>query len=144
MQWHYLNGTGDFKTDEIKALRDEADMIIINPPFSLFREFLAWIVEVDKPFSIIGNMNAITCKDIFSLIKNNEAGLGATINSGDREFRVPESYSLEAAGFRIDDEGNKYIRVKGIRWFTNIDHGRRHQPLQLMTMAENLKFNKKI
>ncbi len=144
LQWHYLNGTGDFKTDEIKALQDEVDIIITNPPFSLFREFLAWIVEADKQFSIIGNMNAITCKDIFSLIKNNEAWLGATINSGDREFRVPENYPLEAAGFRIDDEGNKYLRVKGIRWFTNIDYGRRHQPLQLMTMAENFKFNKKI
>ncbi len=144
MQYQYLSGTGDFKTDEIKALRDEADMIITNPPFSLFREFLAWIIEVNKKFTIIGNMNAITYKDVFPLIKNNEVWLGATISSGDREFRVPDSYPLEAAGTRIDDEGNKYIRVKGVRWFTNIDHGRRHEPLQLMTMADNLKFNKKI
>lgn len=144
LQWQYLNGTGDFKTDEIKALRDEADMIITNPPFSLFREFLAWIVEANKKFTIIGNMNAITYKDVFPLIKNNEVWLGATISSGDREFRVPDSYPLEAAGTRIDDEGNKYIRVKGVRWFTNIDHGRRHQLLQLMTMADNIKFNKKI
>jgi len=144
LQWQYLNGTGDFKTDEIKALRDEADIIITNPPFSLFREFLAWVIEANKKFTIIGNMNAITYKDVFPLIKNNEVWLGATISSGDREFRVPDSYPLEAAGTRIDDEGNKYIRVKGVRWFTNIDHGRRHEPLQLMTMADNLKFNKKI
>ncbi len=144
LQWQYLKGTGDFKTDEIKALRDEADIIITNPPFSLFREFLSWIIESNKQFSIIGNMNAITYKDVFPLIKNNEVWLGATISSGDREFRVPDSYPLEAAGTRIDDEGNKYIRVKGVRWFTNIDHGRRHEPLQLMTMADNLKFNKKI
>lgn len=144
LQWQYLNGTGDFKTDEIKALRDEADIIITNPPFSLFREFLSWIIEANKKFTIIGNMNAITYKDVFPLIKNNEVWLGATISSGDREFRVPDSYPLEAAGTRIDDEGNKYIRVKGVRWFTNIDHGRRHEPLQLMTMADNLKFNKKI
>ncbi len=144
LQYQYLSGTGDFKTDEIKALRDEADMIITNPPFSLFREFLAWIIEANKKFTIIGNMNAITYKDVFPLIKNNEVWLGATISSGDREFRVPDSYPLEAAGTRIDDEGNKYIRVKGVRWFTNIDHGRRHEPLQLMTMADNLKFNKKI
>lgn len=144
LQWQYLNGTGDFKTEEIKALRDEADMIITNPPFSLFREFLAWIIEANKKFTIIGNMNAITYKDVFPLIKNNEVWLGATISSGDREFRVPDSYPLEASGTRIDDEGNKYIRVKGVRWFTNIDHGRRHEPLQLMTMADNLKFNKKI
>lgn len=144
LQWQYLNGTGDFKTDEIKALRDEADIIITNPPFSLFREFLSWIIEANKKFTIIGNMNAITYKDVFPLIKNNEVWLGATISSGDREFRVPDSYPLEAAGTRIDDEGNKYIRVKGVRWFTNIDHGRRHEPLQLMTMADNQKFNKKI
>lgn len=144
LQYQYLNDTGNFKTDEIKALRDEADIIITNPPFSLFREFLSWIIESNKQFSIIGNMNAITYKDVFPLIKNNEVWLGATISSGDREFRVPDSYPLEAAGTRIDDEGNKYIRVKGVRWFTNIDHGRRHEPLQLMTMADNLKFNKKI
>ena len=144
IQWKYLNGDGDFRSQEVMALRDEADIIVTNPPFSLFREFLAWIMESGKKFTIIGNMNAITYKDVFPLIKNNEVWLGATISSGDREFRVPDSYPLEAAGTRIDDEGNKYIRVKGVRWFTNIDHGRRHEPLQLMTMADNLKFNKKL
>ena len=142
LQWHYLEGDGDFRSAEVTRLRDEADVVVTNPPFSLFREFLAWIVEADKQFLIIGNMNAITYKEVFPLIKDNKIWLGATIHSGDREFGVPDEYPLNAAGWRIDEKGNKYIRVKGVRWFTNLDHGRRHQPLQLMTMADNLKFSK--
>jgi len=139
-----LKGDGDFRSEEIKKLRDEADIIITNPPFSLFREFLEWIVKADKQFLIIGNMNAITYKEIFPLIKENKMWLGASIHSGDREFAVPDDYPLFAAGCRIDENGKKYIRVKGVRWFTNLDHGRRHQPLPLMTMAKNLRYNKKI
>lgn len=142
LEWHYLNGDGDFQSDEVKALRDEADIIITNPPFSLFRPFLAWIVEANKKFLIIGNQNAITYKEVFPLIMNNEAWLGESIHSGDREFRVPDNYPLNAAGCRVDEDGNKYIRVKGVRWFTNLEHGRRHQPLQLMSMADNLKYSK--
>ena len=142
LEWQYIDGTGDFRSPEVCALRDEADIIVTNPPFSLFREFLAWIVEADKKFLIIGNMNAITYKEVFPLIKENKAWLGPSISSGDREFGVPDYYPLEASGWRIDEEGKKYIRVKGVRWFTNLDHGRRHQPLQLMTMAENLKYSK--
>ncbi len=142
LEWHYLKGDGDFRSDEIKALRDEADFIITNPPFSLFREFISWITEANKEFLIIGNVGAISYKEIFPMIMNNEIWLGVSIHSGDREFRVPDSYPLEAAGSRIDNEGNKYIRVKGVRWFTNIDHGRRHEPLSLMTMADNVKFSK--
>ena len=142
LKWNYLEGDGDFRSDEVKKLRDEADIIITNPPFSLFREFVAWIMEADKKFLIIGNMNAITYKEIFPLIKENKLWLGVSIHSGDREFGVPESYPLTAASFRIDDSGKKYIRVKGVRWFTNFEHGRRHQPLQLMTMEDNIKFSK--
>jgi hypothetical protein len=144
LEWSYLEGDGDFRSDEIKALRDAADIIITNPPFSLFRAFLAWLVEGGKRFSIIGNVNAITYKDVFPLIKDNKVWLGATISSGDREFEVPDSYPLEAAGWRVDEKGRKFIRVKGVRWFSNLDHGRRHQPLSLMTMEENLKFNKAV
>ena len=89
-------------------------------------------------------MISLNYKDIFPLIQKNIVWLGATISSGDREFRVPDSYPLNAAGFRVDSEGNKYIRVKGVRWFTNIEHGRRHEPLQLMTTADNKRFNSKI
>lgn len=142
LEWHYLEGDGDFKSKEIKKLRDEADIIITNPPFSLFREFLAWIVEANKQFVIIGNMNAVTYKEVFPLIKENKLWFGPSISSGDREFQVPDSYPINAAGWRVDDGGRKFLRIKGVRWFTNLDHGRRHQPLPLMTMSDNLKFSK--
>ena len=142
LEWEYLEGDGDFKSKEVTRLRNEADIIITNPPFSLFREFLAWIIEAHKQFIIIGNMNAITYKETFPLIKDNKMWLGYSIHSGDREFQVPDEYPLTAAGWRIDDNGRKFIRVKGVRWFTNIDHGRRHEPLPLMTMADNLRFSK--
>jgi hypothetical protein len=142
LEWKYLDGDGDFRSDEIRKLRDQSDIIITNPPFSLFREFLGWIIEAEKKFVIIGNMNAITYKETFPLIKSNKMWLGQSISSGDREFRVPDSYPLDSAGWRIDDVGQKYIRVKGVRWFTNIDHGRRHVPLALMTESDNLKFSK--
>lgn len=142
LHWSYLEGDGDFRSDEVKALRDEADIIITNPPFSLFREFISWIVESGKEYSIIGNVNAISYKEVFPLIKDNKMWMGVTIHSGDREFGVPETYPLEAAGWRVDEKGNKFIRVKGVRWFTNIDHGYRHEPLPLMTLEDNKLYSK--
>lgn len=142
LRWDYLEGDGDFRSAEVTALRDEADMVITNGPFSLFRQFITWLLAGGVRFSIIGNVNAVTYKEIFPSIRADRVWLGPSITSGDREFRVPESYPLEAAGFRVDDEGNKYIRVKGVRWFTNIEHGRRHEPLRLMTMADNIKFSR--
>lgn len=142
LEWTYLEGTGDFRSDEIKALRNQADIIITNPPFSLFREFLAWIVEAGKQFSIIGNMNAITYKEVFPMLMGNEMWLGASIHAGDREFRVPPGSVTRSSSLRVDDQGNKFLRVPGVRWFTNIEHGRRHQPLALMSKADNIKFSK--
>jgi len=142
LEWSYLEGDGDFRSEEVTKLRDEADLIVTNPPFSLFREFLSWVSAGEKQFSIIGNMNAITYKETFPLIKQNQIWLGMSISSGDREFGVPASYPLESASWRVDEEGNKYIRVKGVRWYTNIDHGKRHRQLPLMTMEENIKFSK--
>ena len=142
LQWDYLEGDGDFRSEEVKKLRDEADIIVTNPPFSLFREFLSWIVEADKQFIIIGNINCVTYKEVFPLLKDNKVWMGCTIHSGDREFGVPDEYPLEAAGCRIDENGKKYIRVKGVRWYTNIDHGGRHAPLSLMSMADNIKYSK--
>src|SRR5699024_4931580 len=144
IQWEYLEGDGDFRSPEVTKLRGEADFVITNPPFSLFREFIEWTLEVDCKFSIHGNMNAITYKEIFPLIKENRMWPGCSISSGDREFRVPENYPLNASGTRTDEHGNKFIRVKGVRWFTNIPHGKRHQPLSLMTKADNERFNKKV
>ncbi|OIM23891.1 adenine-specific methyltransferase EcoRI family protein [Oenococcus oeni] len=133
---------GDFRSKEVTRLRDEADVVITNPPFSLFREFLTWVEPDIRLFSIIGNVNSITYKSVFPLIQDNEIWLGESIHSGDREFKVPDTYPLDATGTRVDDKGNRFIRVKGVRWFTNINHGRRHQPLALMTMADNIKFSK--
>ena len=142
IKWQYLEGDGDFRSEEVCRLRDEADVIVTNPPFSLFREFLSWIVEAGKDFLIIGNINAITYKEVFPLIMSNRMWLGESIHSGDREFGVPKEYPLDAAGWRVDEKGNRFIRVKGVRWFTNLEHGRRHQPLQLMTMADNTKYSR--
>lgn len=140
----YLEGDGDFRSEEVTQLRDEADIIVTNPPFSLFREFLNWIRAGDKAFSIIGNVNAITYKEVFPLLQNNQIWLGDSIHSGDRKFNVPDDYPLEAAGCGVDPDGRKYIRVKGVRWFTNLEHGKRHEPLLLDTKEHNLKFNKKL
>lgn len=142
LQWEYLQGDGDFRSKEVCALRDEADIIITNPPFSLFREFLAWIVEAQKSFLIIGNKGSIGYKEVFPLIKDNKVWIGPSITSGDREFRVPNDYKTHSPSLRYDDEGNKYIRVPGVHWFTNLEHGRRHEPLKLMTEAENIKYSK--
>ncbi|TAJ13454.1 modification methylase, partial [Patescibacteria group bacterium] len=126
-----LHGNGDFRSDECVELLKEADIVVTNPPFSLFREYMAQLVEHKKKFLIIGNVNVITYRDSFKLIKNNQMWLGASIHSGDREFRVPDDYPLNAAGYRVDDDGNKYIRVKGVRWFTNLDYRERHEDIVL-------------
>lgn len=143
-EWQPLNENGDFRSKECIDLLKQADIVVTNPPFSLFREFVAQLIEYEKKFLIIGNMNAITYKEIFPLIKENKMWLGPSITSGDREFEVPPHYPLDAAGYRVDENGRKFIRVKGVRWFTNLEHGRRHQTLPLMTMDDNRRYNKKI
>jgi len=126
-----LKGDGDFRSEESIKILKESDIVVTNPPFSLFREYVAQLVEYKKKFLIIGNINAISYRDIFTLLKENKLWLGASIHSGDREFRVPDHYPLNAAGCRVDDDGNKYIRVKGVRWFTNFDYKERHEDLIL-------------
>ncbi len=116
-----LKENGDFRSTECVEFLKQADVVVTNPPFSLFRPFLELLFKHKKDFLIIGNVNAISCKDCFQHILNKEMWLGQTIHSGDREFQVPDDYPLEAANFRIDKDGNKYIRVKGVRWFTNIE-----------------------
>lgn len=139
LEWHYLKGDGDFRSEEIRKLRDEADIIITNPPFSLFREFLTWIVEANKQFLIIGNMNAITYKEVFPLIKENKLWLGNGFHAGNAYFSTPFAKDY-GEGVYNDDTG--LVKFRNVCWFTNIDHGRRHQPLPLMTMEENLKYSK--
>ena len=126
-----LKGDGDFRSKESIDLLTQADIVVTNPPFSLFREYVAQLIEYDKKFLIIGNVNSITYKEIFKLIKENKLWLGASIHSGDREFGVPNDYPLNAAGSRIDENGNKFIRVKGVRWFTNMDYKERHEDIIL-------------
>lgn len=126
-----LRGDGDFRSEECIELLKEADVVVTNPPFSLFREFIAQLVKFNKSFLIIGSINAITYKEVFPLIMENRVWLGASIHSGDREFRVPDSYPLNASGCRVDENGIKYIRVKGVRWFTNIDYEARHEDIAL-------------
>lgn len=145
LEWQYLNGDGDFRSEEVSLLRDEADIIITNPPFSLFREFLTWIIQAEKKFVILGNMNAVTYKEVFPLIQNDKIWLGATGNGSDFVFRVPVGVEVAQSdrdkAARLGYVGD-YTRLGNACWFTNLDHGRRHQPLPLMTQVENLKFSK--
>lgn len=127
----HLKGDGDFRSEESIELLKQADIVVTNPPFSLFREYVAQLIEYDKKFIIIGNVNAISYREIFKLIKDSKLWLGPSIHSGDREFGVPDDYPLKAAGCRMDDKGNKFIRVKGVRWFTNLDYKERHEDLIL-------------
>ncbi|WP_405333491.1 adenine-specific methyltransferase EcoRI family protein [Fibrobacter sp.] len=145
LEWKYLEGDGDFCSDEIKRLRDEADYIITNPPFSLFRDFMAWIMESKKKFAVIGNMNAITYKEVFPLLMANKVWMGATGFMSDMVFAVPKGAVVAAKdrekAAKLGYVGD-YTRLGNSCWFTNIEHGRRHQPLSLMTEADNIKFSK--
>lgn len=139
LQWEYLAGNGDFRSNEVTALRDEADIVITNPPFSLFREFVGWLAEGGVKFSVIGSQNAITYNDIFPLIKENRVWLGKGFKGNAAHFGSPYEDTATAT-----DRREGMIRVSGVMWFTNIEHGRRHEPLQLMTRADNLRYNKKL
>lgn len=127
----HLAGDGDFRSDECGALLKETDIVATNPPFSLFRDYVNLLDRHKKDFIILGNMNAVTTKDIFPLFRDNKVWYGESIRSGDRKFFVPESYPLNAAGCGIDKNGRRFIRVKGVRWFTNLENNRRHEPLEL-------------
>lgn len=140
LKFDYLEGDGDFRSAEIRKIRDESDIIVTNPPFSLFREFLAWIISADKKFLIIGNMNAITYKEVFPLIKENRMWLGPPFSSGNAYFATPTDTTKYANG--VYDETTNLVKFRNVVWMTNLDHGRRHQPLALMTMADNEKFAK--
>ena len=128
---HELQGDGDFRSAECIELLMQADIVVTNPPFSLFREYITQLFAFQKKLLILGNVNAITYKEVFPLIQENKLWLGASIHSGDREFGVPEDYPLESTGHRIDSQGRRFIRVKGVRWFTNLDYNERHEELIL-------------
>lgn len=124
--------TGDFRNEECIALLQEADIVVTNPPFSLFKQYISQLITYNKKFLIIGNINAVTYKEVFPLIMQNRVWLGPSITSGDRKFYVPDDYPLNASGCGIDPDGRHYIRVKGVRWFTNLDHKQRHEECDLI------------
>ena len=127
-----LNGHGDFRDDECRALLAEADVVVTNPPFSLFREFIALMMEFNKKFLIIGNTNGITYKEVFPYIKNNELWLGCSSFNSGMYFNVPEEYEYaETYKFNKVIDGRKVMRVSSVCWFTNIEHSKRHLPLDL-------------
>lgn len=145
LEWSYLEGDGDFLSDEVKRLRDEADIIITNPPFSLFRDFVAWVLEADKKFLIIGQIGMAKYKGIFPEIQQTRMWLGVTCNDVDMVFEVPEGAEVKKSdrekAARMGYVGN-YTRQGNSCWFTNLDHGRRHAPLSLMSMSDNLRYSK--
>ena len=146
LEWNYLEGDGDFRSVEVKKLRDEADIIVTNPPFSLFREFLAWIMESKKMFLILGNKNAVKYKDVFPLVQGNILWVGTTSWAREIYFDVPEEFKQSALAAGKDRtvvlvEGKHMARSQSV-WYTNIEHGRRHLPLQLMSERDNIKFSK--
>lgn len=149
LQWDYLEGDGDFRSPEVTALRDEADIIVTNPPFSLFREFVLWAISANKKLSIVGSNNSVTYREVFPLIRDNLLWKGATANSTDMVFGVPKGTDIKDAdrqkaermGYPADDEYD-YTRLGNSCWFTSIEHGRRHQPMDSMTEADNIKYSK--
>jgi hypothetical protein len=132
-------GPGDFRGAECIDYMKQADIVVTNPPFSLFRDFVSLLLQHEKKFIVVGNMNATTYKGLFTFIRDGRVWYGPSINSGDREFEVPEDYPLDAANFRIID-GRRYIRVKGVRWYTNLDHNRRHEKLPLFKNYDAVKY----
>lgn len=149
LRWEYLEGDGDFRGPEVTELRDEADFVITNPPFSLFRQFVTWVLGDGRKFSVIGTNYAVTYAEVFPHIRDNELWKGATGNTSDMVFGVPKGAKVsdsdrlkaEKLGYPSDAERD-YTRLGNSCWLTNIDHGRRHEPMQLMTTAENIKFSK--
>jgi len=141
-EWTPLEGDGDFRSDECVSLLKQSDIVITNPPFSLFREYVEQLFDYNKKFLIIGNINCLTYREIFKKIKNNKAWLGNGMGRWISGFIVPESYELYGSEARIDENGNRIVATNNCLWLTNLDHGRRHQPLPLMTMKENLKYSK--
>ena len=141
LEWHYLEGDGDFRSKEVCKLRDEADIIVTNPPFSLFKEFVSWIFEADKKCLIIGSQGAVGYKEVFPHIMNNRLWLGNGFNAGNAYFGLPKELVREFAS-GVYDEKTGLVKFRNCCWLTNLEHGRRHEPMKLMTMKDNLRFGR--
>lgn len=140
-EWTPLESDGDFRKDESISLLKQSDIVVTNPPFSLFRDYIKQLVDYNKKFLIIANINAVSYKEVFPLIKENKIWLGTGMGRWISGFIVPESYELYGSEARIDEEGNRVVATNNCLWLTNLDHGKRHQPLPLMTMSDNIKFS---
>ncbi|MCD6149294.1 adenine-specific methyltransferase EcoRI family protein [bacterium] len=138
-EWTPLKENGDFRSPECVELLKKSDIVVTNPPFSLFREYVKQLFDYNKKFVIIGSMNAITYKEIFPLIKDNKMWLGNGFQGGNAYFFTPNTRDF-ASG--VYDKKTGLVKFRNVCWFTNLDHGRRHQPLRSMTMKENLKYSK--
>jgi len=141
-EWSPLKENGDFRSPECIELLKQSDIVVTNPPFSLFREYVKQLFDYNKKFLIIGNINCITYKEIFQKIKINEIWLGNGMGRWISGFIVPESYELYGTEARIDKDGNRIVATNSCLWLTNLDHGRRHRPLPLMTVEDNLKYSR--
>ncbi len=141
LEWHYLEGDGDFRSKEVCKLRDEADIIVTNPPFSLFKEFVSWIFEANKKCLIIGSQGAVGYKEVFPLIKNNRLWLGNGFSAGNAYFGLPKEFIPEYTS-GVFDEKTGLVKFRNCCWLTNLEHGRRHEPLKLMTMKDNLRYGR--
>ena len=136
LEWEYLEGDGDFRSEEVTKLRDEADIIVTNPPFSLYIEFIHWVFEGNKQFLVIANKLSGIYKEVFPLVKANKLWTGKTEWSGGMWFETKSLTDVDAV---VNGVNMKNVATA---WFTNIEHGRRHEPLQLMSMSDNLKYTK--
>lgn len=137
-----LKQNGDFRSPECVEILKEVDIVITNPPFSLFREYVAQLMEYDKKFLIIGNINAITYKEIFKLIKENKAWLGVNMGRGISGFIVPEHYELYGTEARIDSSGNRIVSTNNCLWLTNLDMAKRHENLILYKTYNEAEYPK--
>lgn len=144
LQFDYLQGNGDFRSEEVTKLRDESDIIITNPPFSLFREFFNWIMEAKKKFLIIGNVNCITYKEVFSEIKHNNVWLGTGLGRWISGFVVPDNYDLYGSEAGLSKNGQRIVATNNALWLTNLEHGKRHKMMPLQSMKYNLEHNSKV
>ncbi len=136
-EWTPLDGNGDFRSDECINLLKQSDIVVTNPPFSLFREYVKQLFDYNKKFVIIGNISAITHKEIFQLIKNNKLWLGNGFHAGNAYFSTPFAKEY---GEGVYNPETGLVKFRNVYWYTNIDHGRRHQPLPLMTESDVIKF----
>lgn len=144
LEWHYLEGDGDFRSKEVCKLRDESDIIVTNPPFSLFREFIAWVLNANKSFLILGNFNAVHYKEVFPLIQKNVIWIGNKSFGGGMDMIMPKGIfdPNKVKKYYVDERGNIIQNIMGVIWFTNLEHGRRHSPMKLMTMQDNVRYGK--